>query len=154
MSFLENKIPPPLLALTCAPVMWVVAQWFPDFFMFPFVLKFILITTFCFCAAYLLMASALRFRKAKTTVNPLKPETTSALVTSGVYRFTRNPMYLAMVLLLCAWGMYLGNLWVFAFVFLYGAYLDRFQIQPEERALAALFGEEFSAYKRNVGRWL
>lgn len=154
MRFLENTIPPPLLGGIFALVMWLITRYLPPIIEFTLIPQYILIAIFCLIAAILLVASALRFRSVKTTVNPLKPETSSSLVSSGVYRFTRNPMYLAMVLLLCAWGMYLGNLWVFTFVFLYGAYLDRFQIQPEERALAALFGEEFSAYKRNVRRWL
>ena len=94
------------------------------------------------------------FHRAKTTVNPLKPEASSALVTGGIYRWTRNPMYLAMLLLLVAWACIVANWAALAMLPLFVAYLNRFQIGPEERALQARFGGEFEQYKRTVRRWL
>lgn len=103
----------------------------------------------CFC-----IAGVVSFRRAKTTVNPLRPGTASSLVDSGIYRFTRNPMYLGFALFLAAWAAYLASpaalLGVAAFVL----YIDRLQIQPEERALSALFGEAFERYRKRVRKWI
>lgn len=100
------------------------------------------------------LAGALSFRKAKTTVNPLKPETASALVSSGIYRYSRNPMYVGFALFLTAWACYLASplslLGVLGFVL----YMNKFQIAPEERALTTLFKADFLAYQAKVRRWL
>lgn len=102
----------------------------------------------------LALVGVLQFRKARTTVNPMSPAKASALVSSGIYRWSRNPMYLGMALLLlgvAAWGSTLaGYLLVVAFCW----YLTRFQIVPEERALLAAFGQEFAQYKARVRRWI
>jgi protein-S-isoprenylcysteine O-methyltransferase Ste14 len=94
------------------------------------------------------------FRRAKTTVNPLKPETSAALVSTGVYSHTRNPMYLGMVLALFAWAVYLSSIWSLVGPAFFVLYITRFQIIPEERALDRLFGAPFAAYKTRVRRWL
>ena len=94
------------------------------------------------------------FRRARTTVNPLKPETSAALVSTGVYSFTRNPMYLGMALALFAWAVYLSSVWSLLGPVLFALYITRFQIVPEERVLDGLFGASFAAYKKRVRRWL
>jgi protein-S-isoprenylcysteine O-methyltransferase Ste14 len=94
------------------------------------------------------------FLRSRTTVNPLKPASASALVTGGIYRLTRNPMYLGLATLLLAWAIYLGNLAALAGVPLFILYMNRFQIAPEERALEARFGAEYIAYRTRVRRWL
>ncbi|GIU38097.1 isoprenylcysteine carboxylmethyltransferase family protein [Shewanella schlegeliana] len=103
-----------------------------------------------FCA----IAGVISFNRAKTTVHPLKPETASALVTSGIYRFSRNPMYLGMALALCAWACYLGSIWSVVGIAGFLLYMYRFQIRPEERALEAIFGQEFIGYKKRVRPWI
>lgn len=94
------------------------------------------------------------FRMAKTTVNPMKPDSSSALVVSGIYRLTRNPMYLGFLWILLGWGIFLSNALAFlvlpAFVF----YMNHFQIEPEERALTRLFGPAFVTYRTRVRRWI
>ena len=100
------------------------------------------------------LAGLVNFLRAKTTVNPLKPAAASALVTAGVYRITRNPMYLGMAILLAAWGVYLANVAALAVLPLFIVYTNRFQIAPEERALEARFGAEYSRYCERVRRWL
>lgn len=100
------------------------------------------------------LAGLAAFRKARTTINPLRPEKASSLVRSGIYRYTRNPMYLGMLVLLLAWSAYLAHPAAFAMLPLFVLYLNRFQIAPEERALARLFGAEFDDYRRRVRRWL
>jgi len=100
------------------------------------------------------MAGVVSFRIARTTVNPLKPETASRLVVAGIYRLTRNPMYLGAFVTLLGWAAVLATVTSFivsvAFVF----YLNRFQIAPEEKALTARFGSEFAAYCVKVRRWI
>ncbi|NER62664.1 isoprenylcysteine carboxylmethyltransferase family protein [Pseudomonas sp. MAFF212427] len=99
-------------------------------------------------------AGVLSFRRARTTVNPLKPETASALVRSGVYRYTRNPMYLGFATVLVAWAILLA--WPPALLGVLGfvVYMNLFQIGPEERALARRFGGEFAQYCNGVRRWV
>jgi protein-S-isoprenylcysteine O-methyltransferase Ste14 len=153
MSFLEHKIPPPIVALLCAAAMWYVAGLAP---------AVALPTTIRIAAAALLLAAGfavmlagvISFRRAKTTVNPLKPETATALVTSGAYRYTRNPMYLGMLVVLLAWAVYLSAPIALVGVVFFWLYIGRFQIRPEEKALLALFGSAFTDYSSRVRRWL
>ena len=96
----------------------------------------------------------LQFRRSRTTVNPIHPEHSSTLVCQGVYRFTRNPMYLGFLLGLIGWGIYLGNLLAMGMPVIYVIYMNRFQIAPEERILEDLFGDDFQRYKKVVRRWI
>ncbi|MDX9706977.1 MAG: isoprenylcysteine carboxylmethyltransferase family protein [Azospira sp.] len=100
------------------------------------------------------LAGVAAFRKAMTTINPMRPDGASALVTSGPYRFSRNPMYAGLLLALTGWAVHLSHLAAFLCLPPFVAYMNRFQIAPEERVLAAKFCEEFAAYRRSVRRWL
>jgi protein-S-isoprenylcysteine O-methyltransferase Ste14 len=100
------------------------------------------------------LSGVVSFRQAKTTVNPMKPYSTSSLVVSGIYRYTRNPMYLGFLLVLLGWAAFLSNLAALAFVPAFVAYMNRFQIRPEERVLASLFPHDFPAYVAEVRRWV
>src|SRR4051812_19610819 len=99
-------------------------------------------------------AGLLSFRRVRTTVNPTTPDAASSLVATGIYRFTRNPMYLGFALLLTGWAIYLSNVLAFAGPMIFVLYINRFQIVPEERALAAKFGTAFDDYKRRTRRWI
>jgi len=100
------------------------------------------------------LAGVWAFRQAKTTVNPLQPERASAVVSSGVYRLSRNPMYLGMALLLAALLLALGSLAALLCLPAFCAYLTQFQIKPEERALRLGLGDPFEAYLQRTRRWL
>jgi protein-S-isoprenylcysteine O-methyltransferase Ste14 len=100
------------------------------------------------------LAGLLAFRASRTTINPLAPERVSALVTNGVYRITRNPMYVGQCFILLAWGVYLSALLPFLGPIIYILYITRFQIVPEERVLRQLFGEQYAQYTARVRRWL
>jgi protein-S-isoprenylcysteine O-methyltransferase Ste14 len=100
------------------------------------------------------LAGAVRLVRAETTVNPLDPTKVCRLVTGGVYRYTRNPIYVGDALILLGWALYLSNALAFASVPLFILYMDRFQIAPEERALDAAFGAEFADYRARVRRWI
>jgi len=100
------------------------------------------------------ISGMMSFRRAKTTMNPIKPGAASSLVSSGVYRFTRNPMYLGLSVTLLGWAVFLSNWLALLAVPVFVLYINRFQIDPEERVLSSLFGAEYAAYKEKVRRWL
>jgi protein-S-isoprenylcysteine O-methyltransferase Ste14 len=100
------------------------------------------------------LMAVISFRRARTTVNPLRPGTASTLVTGGIYRHTRNPMYLGLSIILLGWAVYLANAPALLLLPGFVLYIYRFQIVPEERTLAALFGAEYQAYRTRVRRWL
>jgi protein-S-isoprenylcysteine O-methyltransferase Ste14 len=94
------------------------------------------------------------FRRARTTLNPMAPGMASSLVVSGVYRLTRNPIYLGLLLILAGWAVVLANALAFLILPAFVLYMNRWQIAPGERALAARFGPSFAAYRSRVRRWL
>jgi len=101
------------------------------------------------------VTAVLAFFKARTTVNPVNIEKASKLVTAGLYRFTRNPMYLGVSLLLTGWGLWLGNplsliIGVTGFVLV----MNAIQIKPEEEALKKIFGQDYIDYTKTVRRWI
>ncbi len=100
------------------------------------------------------MPAVFSFWKNNTTVNPIKPESASTLVVEGVYRFSRNPMYVGMALLLLSWGLYLANPLNALLFVLYVYVITQIQIKPEERALVKLFGQDYQEYCARVRRWI
>ena len=153
MFTLEHKIPPPVVGALVAAGMWGIAALGPRLPIAP-VPKYAAVVILAVAGVTFDLLGLLAFRASRTTINPLKPERASALVTGGVYRITRNPMYVGMAFLLLAWAVNLSAVLPFAGIVVFMLYITRFQIQPEERALAGIFGEEFSAYAARVRRWL
>src|SRR3954462_7919163 len=133
--------------------MWLTARELP-MFDYDFPVRNILAIALVATGLAMDLAGIVAFIRAHTTVNPLKPANTSTLVTTGINRYTRNPMYLGMLMTLLAWAIYLGNAAALALLPAFVLYLNRFQIEPEERALARLFGATFSPYQASVRRWL
>ncbi|PZP08864.1 MAG: protein-S-isoprenylcysteine methyltransferase [Pseudomonas protegens] len=153
MQALENRIPPPLVAVLFAVLMGLFARGLPG--LHPGLgTRLLLALPLVMAGLLFVLAGGLAFRRAKTTVNPLKPVSASALVTSGIYQYTRNPMYVGFALWLLAWGLYLASPLVLLGVLGFVLYMNRFQIYPEERALGQLFGADFAAYRQRVRRWL
>ncbi len=153
LSTLELKIPPVIVLILMAIVM----KFFPialgyigtDFIFINHVAVAVVI------AANLVgIAGVISVKTAGTTVDPRNPEKSTALVTSGIFRWTRNPMYLAMALLLLAFAIYLQTLTAYVWVLVFVLYLNEFQIKPEEKALRQLFGPEYRQYCQQVRRWL
>ena len=153
MRWLNLKIPPPIVGLLIAALMVLVARHSPVLAL-PNALRQALALAFVAIGALLDLSGALAFRRARTTVNPLQPGKTSAIVDTGVYRFTRNPMYLGMAAMLTGGAVYLAAPLALLGPLAFAAYITRFQIQPEERALLAKFGEPYRAYCHRVRRWL
>jgi protein-S-isoprenylcysteine O-methyltransferase Ste14 len=108
----------------------------------------------CVAGALISGAGVVQFRRAKTTVNPTTPQASSSLVLAGVYRWTRNPMYLGFLVALIGVALWLASPAALLVLPLFVRYMNRFQIVPEERALAARFGASFEQYRRSVRRWL
>ena len=153
MSWLELRVPPPVVAGLCAALMWLTAEALP---MTDFALpaKAALAAVLAAAGLCVGLVAVFQFRKARTTVHPMKPQESSALVVGGIYRATRNPMYLGVLLMLAAWAAWLANGAALVLLPCFVVYMNRFQIAPEERALDARFGAAFADYRRAVRRWL
>ncbi|ENL6833782.1 isoprenylcysteine carboxylmethyltransferase family protein [Pseudomonas aeruginosa] len=153
MNWLEHRVPPPLVAIVFGALMWLISPQVPGIDVTASghiaVSVTVLVVGVTVC-----LAGVLSFWFARTTVNPLRPETASALVSSGIYRYTRNPMYLGFAIVLVAWSIYLASPIALLGVAGFMLYMTRFQIGPEEEALANLFGQDFSTYRTRVRRWL
>ncbi|BCG25283.1 membrane protein [Pseudomonas tohonis] len=153
MDRLEKRIPPVLATLVCALLMALLAYLLPPVGI-AWAWRLGAALALAALGAGVCLAGVASFRRARTTVNPLVPEQASSLVQAGIYRHTRNPMYLGFAILLVAWAALLGApLSLFA-VAGFVMYLDRFQIVPEERALAGLFGADYTRYRERVRRWV
>ncbi len=146
-------IPPPVIGLAAGALMWAIARKaglpaldFPG--------RVPAAAALAGAGLLIDLVSVAAFIRARTTVNPLAPERANALVVSGLYRFSRNPMYLGMLMILLGWAAYLAQpltlLPVALFVFL----IEVWQIRPEERALEEKFGDDYRAYMRRVRRWI
>jgi protein-S-isoprenylcysteine O-methyltransferase Ste14 len=153
MHVLELKIPPPIVALVTAVLMWLLSRSLPFFaFVFPAQDAFAIGLA---AAGFMIgILGVVTFRRAKTTTNPTKPQSSSSLVSWGVYRVTRNPMYLGGLLMLIGWAIFLSTPIAFLFLPGYILYINSFQIVPEERVLTNLFGPDFIAYQSRTRRWL
>ena len=153
MSTLELKIPPPIVALTVAGGMWYVASSAaaPSV---PASIRIGVAIAIALLGIGVIVAGAIAFRQANTTVNPMKPEKASSLVTSGIFTISRNPMYVGLLLVLAGWAAFLWSAFALVGPLVFFLYISRFQIAPEERVLSRLFGREFDAYRRRVRRWL
>ena len=146
-------IPPPIQALFFSIIMWLISRQFVN-------ASFSLngINTFAFIfliiAVMLLILSINKFRQVGTTISPLKPNKTSSLINSGIYRYTRNPMYLGLLLMLFSIALFLKNFISFLIIPLFILFITKNQILPEEEALENIFGEEYKNYKKKVRRWI
>ena len=151
MMFLNTKIPPPIVAILFA----VLIFYFSDSFAYvdlPF--KIYISLFFVLLGFFITFSSARNFKKKETTVNPIKPEEASQLVTDGFFKITRNPMYLGMLLFLLGLSIYNGLIVGLVFLPLFVGYITFFQIIPEESAMIEIFGEDYKTYMKKVRRWI
>ncbi|MCV2217142.1 methyltransferase family protein [Thauera sp. Sel9] len=153
MQWLETKIPPPVVMVLLGAVVYGVAPLLPEL-SFEFALRTTLAIALVLVGLALNILPALAFLRAGTTFNPLRPASATSLVTSGIYRHTRNPMYLGDSVILLGWALYLGNAAAFVAVPAFMLYITRFQIQPEERHLSARFPEAYASFCKRTPRWL
>lgn len=153
MNKLELKIPPVVVVLVCLLLMWLFTSALPNLTIdFPFQrpLAWLLAAT----GGLIGVVGVLTFRQAKTSIDPHAPQKASTLVTHGIYRFTRNPMYLGLFLFLLAWAVRTAHPLTLLVLPLYLLYMNRFQISVEERLLRQKFGQTFVTYSQQVRRWL
>ena len=153
MKALELRIPPLVLMAAAGLGIWLLRDAMPVL-QIEFTGQRVAAAALAFAGVLVCVAGVLAFRLANTTTNPMKPAATSSLVTSGVFRFSRNPMYVGFTLLLLGWGVFVGNALALFVIVVFIWYLTRFQIVPEERALRSMFGTEYEVYCRVVRRWI
>lgn len=153
MNSLELKIPPPAQFVITAAAMFGVSKIVPIF-------KFSIngSTGLAVGLGVIGLSSGImgvtQFRKAQTTPNPKEIDKATSLVTSGIYQYTRNPMYLGLTLILLGWALYLSHFLAFILIPIFMMYIARFQIQPEERMMTQKFGQAYQNYCAKVRRWL
>lgn len=149
---MELKIPPVAVFLLCALLMFLLHSL--NILIFTF--KGAVFTAVVFgVLGAVVVALALRlFRKADTTVDPMHPGKSSSLISSGIYRYTRNPMYLAMFLILVGVFFYFGSWLNIAVLLFFIRFMTQYQIKPEEKMLSKIYGDTYVEYCKNVRRWL
>lgn len=153
MRSLELVIPPPVVLLLVGIAMWVIAPYTTP-------LDAAVATRLWVSGVLAVIgfgiagAGILAFRSARTTLNPMRPANSTTLVSRGIYRLSRNPIYLGDLILLAAWVVFLAAPWMIAGPAVFMAYMNRFQIVPEEQALMAKFGDAYVRYMAKVRRWL
>ncbi len=147
---MKTRIPPPVILLGFGIAMWWLAGHASAYVVsIPILVSAVIAAMGVAVAA----AGVLEFSRARTTVNPHRINDASALVMGGVYRWTRNPMYVGLLLVLVAWMLWLGAMSNLVILLLFVVAITELQIKPEEQALAKRFGDEYDAYCRRVRRW-
>ena len=150
-QMLDTKIPPPILAIFFGVCIYFSRDLFPQFssgYLFYAGLGCELL------AVAINLTAVFSFVRRKTTINPVKPQAATSLVTTGVFARSRNPMYLGLLLFLIGFALQVNIVGGVPLLFLFALYLNRFQILPEERALAEKFGDEFREYSKKVRKWI
>jgi protein-S-isoprenylcysteine O-methyltransferase Ste14 len=150
---LDTKVPPPILAVLVAAYMWVIAHVGSTFGQ-NFALRTPIAIAFAVAAATFGLSAFGAFRRASTTIDPVHIDRASSLVTSGVFRLTRNPMYVALTALLMSWAIVLAAFAALTGPVLFVLYITRFQIVPEERVMRSKFGASYGDYTMRTRRWL
>lgn len=157
MGVMKPIIPPPVIGLLFGLAMWLLARGASDL-----TGDYAVALPGQRWAAALIAGAGLAvdlvsiaaFFRRRTTVNPLTPSKTNALVIDGFYRFSRNPMYLGILMILIGWGLWLGNILNLVLLGLFIWVINELQIKPEEKALREKFGAEYDAYCKRVRRWI
>ncbi len=150
---MKNKIPPPIILLLVAIAMWFVAH---SQYALPIAIPFALPMAIVLAAIGIFVsASAIRqFKTAETTINPLQPDAATALVQTGIFGKTRNPMYVGLFLVLLGWTVWLQSMSNAVVLLAFVLWLTLLQIRPEEAALRKVFGQDYVVYCKRVRRWI
>ena len=150
---MELKIPPLLQLIILGSLMWLTSIYANYFrFNFKYNNEFAL---FCLTTgAVIIGLSIVTFNRAETTITPLHPDKVSNLVKIGIYQYTRNPMYLGLLLILFSIGGYLQNLASMFVLPIFVWFISQYQIMPEEEALQKVFGQDYKNYQDSVRRWI
>tara|TARA_Y100001936_G_scaffold32967_1_gene30942 strand:+ start:711 stop:1166 length:456 start_codon:yes stop_codon:yes gene_type:complete len=151
MTNIKTKLPPPLVALIFGFLINYTKNIFPKIE----IKNQIIFGSFMIINGLIIILSAIiLFKKYQTTISPLNPSNATKLITNGIYKFSRNPMYLGLLLVLLGISIIFNLTGGFFFILLFISYMNLFQIIPEENAMVDLFKDEFLEYKINVRRWI
>jgi protein-S-isoprenylcysteine O-methyltransferase Ste14 len=146
-------IPPPVFMILAILGMHYGALFLP-FMSFQFAEQILLANAFALCGLFILMFTVLRYLKHRTTIQPNKLDKMSSLVIDGLNRYSRNPMYVGMLLWILSAGLYFGTFLVLIAAPAFVVIINKMQIEAEERALEELFGQKYLDYKNRVRRWM
>lgn len=150
---MKLKIPPAIVACIFGGVMWLIDLYL-NIDWLNFKLTVWISIVFAGMGGLFGFIGLIQFCRHSTSIDPHKPDKARSLVTNGIYRISRNPMYAGLLLILTGYGFYLGNMLTFAMPLLFVEYMNRYQIMPEEEVLADKFGDKYLRYKNEVPRWL
>lgn len=148
---MNNKIPPPIVTLAFGLTIYFSRNIFPDI---NNIIFYILSLFFIILGPFILISAVRSFKAEQTTINPININNASSLVISGVFKYSRNPMYLGMVFILLALSLRFNIVGGILFTFIFIMYITKFQIIPEEAAMKSIFGEDFNKYKNKTRRWI
>ena len=141
-------VPPPVIFIGCALIM----AYLPN--LYPFSINVLIAYLMVLVSSAIAFFSLWQFHKSKANINPIHLEKSNVFVVNGIYRFSRNPMYLSLAGLLVGWAVYLQSAVSFLGVVLFIYLITQWQIKPEEYWLEKKFGESYLAYKKKVRRWI
>jgi len=147
------KIPPVAQIIVFASISWILKTYFPLYAINHEALHY-LAAGLALSGLIIIIISVATFLRAKTTVNPIKPDATNTLVASGIFRYSRNPMYLGLLLILLGFATFLGDIVALIPALMFVVFITEFQIKPEEKALREKFGTQYGEYSKRVRRWL
>ena len=148
---MNNKIPPPIVTFSCGITIYYSKSLFNQFFTYT---NTSISLFFLILGLYVFLSAVRLFRKQKTTVNPLEPRQASSLVTSGIFKFSRNPMYLGMLIILLSISFKFNFIGGMIISLSFYIFITNFQILPEEKAMKELFGDKFVQYSNTTRRWI
>lgn len=148
---MNNKIPPPIVTLAFGLMIYFSRNIFPDI---NNIIFYVLSLFFIILGPFILISAVRSFKAEQTTINPININNASSLVISGVFKYSRNPMYLGMVFILLALSFWFNLVGGILFTSIFIMYITKFQIIPEEAAMKSIFGEDFNKYKNKTRRWI
>ena len=148
---MNNKIPPPIVTLAFGLMIYFSRNIFPDI---NNIIFYVLSLFFIILGPFVLISAVRSFKAEQTTINPININNASSLVISGVFKYSRNPMYLGMVFILLALSFRFNLVGGILFTSIFIMYITKFQIIPEEAAMKRIFGEDFNRYKNETRRWI
>ena len=145
---LDTKIPPPIVTLLI--LVFINLFESKDYELNTEWISIIILSM----GVFFIFSAVIQFIRRKTTVNPTKPHKTTSLVITGTFKFTRNPMYLGMLLIIISFALYKSSIISLILIPLFIFYINKFQIEPEELEMRKKFGKEYEDYCKKVDRWI
>ena len=143
------KIPPPILVIILITSIYFSSDKL-DLISIPYRTLFSIVILSI--GILIIINPVVKFIKSKTTVNPVEFKNVEKLVTSGIYKYSRNPMYLGMIMIIISTTVYYLNFYSLLTPFIFYFWINRFQIKREEVFLEEKFGQEYLSYNTKTRR--